>query len=335
MESRTSKPANKIATFDLDHTLLKPNGKHKFPKNKNDATLVYPEVLSKLQELQSNGYKIVIFTNQLGLGKRISLEDIYYKIDTYLPNGASIDVYISYREDQHRKPSLGMFDAFMENNGPLQEIFYVGDAAGRKGDFSASDAQFAHNCDIPFYTPEQFFINQKDPIPSVPRLIPPKPVHLGCGIPKQTVVILVGAPSCGKSTLAAVFAERYPGTIIINNDTTGNAAKSIRLFKQALKENTPRIVIDNTNTTVVNRAIYVEAAKDNEYKVYAITIDLSKEHCGYLNWYRAYINGQNLIPLVVYRLFYKRFESIQDSEAYNKNLIYVPTLPEEIFAYSF
>ncbi len=335
MESRVSKPADKIAAFDLDYTLLRPKGKNKFPKSKDDATPVYPEVASKLQELQINGYKIIIFTNQNGIGKRISVEDIYYKIDTYLPNGAAIDVYISYQKNQYRKPFPGMFDVFMENNGPLQDIFYVGDAAGRKGDFSASDAQFAYNCGMPFYTPEQFFLNQKECVPTVPHLKPPKPIPLKGGIPIQTVLILVGPPGCGKSTLAAVIAERYPGTIVINNDDTGSAAKSVRLFRQALKDKAPRIVIDNTNATVVNRAFYVEPAKDEQYKVYAITIGLSKEHASYLNYYRAYTNGKDLIPEVAYRSFYKRLEPIQTSEDYNKNFTYVPKLPEEIFEYSF
>ena len=255
MESRVSKPADKIAAFDLDYTLLKPAGKHKFPKHKDDAMPVYPQVLGKLEELQADGYKIVIFTNQRGLGKHISIDDIYHKVDTYLAHGAAIDVYISYQGDQYRKPIPGMFDIFMENNGPLEDIFYVGDAAGRDGDFSASDAQFAYNCGIPFYTPEQFFLNHQDQHAGVlPQLEPPQPALLK-RIPTQIVIILVGPPGCGKSTLAQTLSEQYPGTVIVNNDSTGSAAKSMRLFKQALRDDSPRIIVDNTNATMVNQAI--------------------------------------------------------------------------------
>jgi histidinol phosphatase-like enzyme len=40
--------------------------------------------------------------------------------------------------------------------------FYVGDAAGRPGDFASTDKEWAQNVGIPFYTPEQFFWERKD-----------------------------------------------------------------------------------------------------------------------------------------------------------------------------
>lgn len=36
--------------------------------------------------------------------------------------------------------------------------YYVGDAAGRKNDFSDSDKAFAINADLHFYTPEELFL---------------------------------------------------------------------------------------------------------------------------------------------------------------------------------
>ena len=353
MESRTSKSSGKIAAFDLDYTLLKPIGKNRFSKNRNDAQLVYPKVKTKLSQLQKDGYKIVIFTNQKGIGKHTTVEDIYYKVDTFLPNGTTIDVYISHGSDKYRKPIPGMFDQFMEDNGPLTNIFYVGDAAGRKGDFSASDAQFAHNCGIPFYTPEQYFLDIQDThdgvpppsatergkasrvYPSVQLLKPPKPVALNRGIPTQTVIILVGPPGCGKSTLSQDLIKRYPGTVVVNNDTAGTAARALKLFKESLADQAVRIVVDNTNATVLNRAVYTELAKDQDYKVYAVTIDISRETANYLNYYRAYTTGKPLIPGVAYGSFYKRLEPIQKSEAYNCSMHYGPNLPSDIFEYSF
>jgi bifunctional polynucleotide phosphatase/kinase len=46
----------------------------------------------------------------------------------------------------------------------MKKSFYCGDAAGRKGppkDFSDSDLKFALVLGIDFFTPEQFFLDEK------------------------------------------------------------------------------------------------------------------------------------------------------------------------------
>ena len=50
----------------------------------------------------------------------------------------------------------------------LNECIYVGDATGRKNskkypknDFSNSDYKFAINCQFKFFTPKEFFLNEK------------------------------------------------------------------------------------------------------------------------------------------------------------------------------
>ena len=39
----------------------------------------------------------------------------------------------------------------------LADIFFVGDSAGREGDYSDFDLKFAQNCGISFFTPEEYF----------------------------------------------------------------------------------------------------------------------------------------------------------------------------------
>lgn len=334
MERRPTESSKKIAAFDLDHTLLKPCGKHTFPKNRDDAQLVYPEVYLKLRCLQKEGYKVIIFTNQSGLGKHITVEDIYYKIDKHLPNGHDIGVYISYKSDKYRKPMMGLFDEFMADNGSVTDIFYVGDAAGRKGDHSASDAQFAYNCGIPFYTPEQYFIGKQEEIPDVPKLQVPEPIQVKRRFPSKTVVILIGPPGCGKSTFASEVVQKHPAAVIISNDTSGSADKSLKLYRKAL-ESAEIIIIDNTNATILNRASYSELAKDNGYKVYAVTFVVDRKVASHLNYYRAYTEDKPIVPSVAYASFYKRYEPAGDIEMYDQNLVYVPKYDPHIFIYSF
>ena len=41
-------------------------------------------------------------------------------------------------------------------------LYFCGDASGRERtkDFSATDLYFANNCSIPYYTPEQIFLEK-------------------------------------------------------------------------------------------------------------------------------------------------------------------------------
>ena len=57
-----------------------------------------------------------------------------------------------------RKPNTGMLEEFHRDIDQEDAIlYYVGDAAGRRGDFSDSDMEFANNGDLEFYTPEELF----------------------------------------------------------------------------------------------------------------------------------------------------------------------------------
>lgn len=65
-------------------------------------------------------------------------------------------------KDDYRKPNTAMWEFFCQNcNGNVkidkEKSFFVGDAAGRKKDHSASDKEFAANCGLKFYTEDEFF----------------------------------------------------------------------------------------------------------------------------------------------------------------------------------
>lgn len=65
----------------MDHTLIKPKNKGKFPKNADDWEWQYKEVPVKLKSLHEDGYRIVIFSNQGGVAAgKTKIDDIKRKI---------------------------------------------------------------------------------------------------------------------------------------------------------------------------------------------------------------------------------------------------------------
>ncbi|DBA94786.1 TPA: hypothetical protein ACH3X1_002331 [Trebouxia sp. C0004] len=76
--------------------------------------------------------------------------------------GVPAQILLATGTDQYRKPEKGMWEYFVEhgNEGKEpdhEESFYVGDAAGRLGDFADSDKQFAAAVGISFKLPEDIF----------------------------------------------------------------------------------------------------------------------------------------------------------------------------------
>ncbi|KAL1998240.1 hypothetical protein VTN02DRAFT_6553 [Thermoascus thermophilus] len=76
-----------------------------------------------------------------------------------------MSIYAATQYDEYRKPRVGMWrevlDDYDLDDGEgvdLQGSFFVGDAAGRPGDHSCSDRDFAANVGIAFKTPEEFFL---------------------------------------------------------------------------------------------------------------------------------------------------------------------------------
>ncbi|KAG2488917.1 hypothetical protein HYH03_012540 [Edaphochlamys debaryana] len=162
-------PSNKIAAFDLDGTLANQKSNAQFPKDQHDYKLYNDKVIDKLLEYQRAGYKVVVFTNQGSIKTAVTGKQaakIKARIDNIMAElGIDAQVFaatIPDPSDPYRKPATGMWDFMCLNcNGGLQpdksQCIYVGDAAGRAGDFAASDKQFAHNAGLAFHTPEEIF----------------------------------------------------------------------------------------------------------------------------------------------------------------------------------
>ncbi len=154
----------KVAAFDLDHTLIKTKTAGKFPRYPTDYQFLNRKVLPKLRELSKEGCVLVVFSNQASVGTgRNDASFIKSRVEAIAEDlSLPIAVFIATNKDNYRKPCVGMWLNFVDLVGGKDKIdfpgsFFVGDAAGRKGDFANSDLKFSINIDVKFWTPENIF----------------------------------------------------------------------------------------------------------------------------------------------------------------------------------
>jgi len=346
MDSPDLKGSAKIASFDLDGTLVEPKSGKKFPTGRTDWEWWNEVVPTKLKSLHEDGFKIVIFTNQMGIekGKQRKGDLTGKMIDIANELGFPIQAFIAGGENVYRKPSPLMWETMVSKFNHGVEIdmvasFYCGDAAGRKKDwkkgkkkdFSCGDRKFAANVGVKFFTPEELFLEEKGVDESDIDWEAINPVSFISGIPKdkkldengivsekQEMVIMVGPPASGKSTLTKKFFEPK-GYIRINRDTLGTQAKCKKAVKEAFTEGLS-VVVDNTNGSSSTRAEYVAIAQEQGVPVRCFLMSTSQEVADHLNYVRVRETKGDVrrIPDVAYRTYDKYYEEPEMSEGFNE-----------------
>jgi bifunctional polynucleotide phosphatase/kinase len=152
----------KYVLLDYDGTIVKPNGRRPFPKDPTDWRYFNESVVSMMRELEKD-YRILIFTQQ---SKNWKIEHIKNSLSSL---GLScIEVFIAWykrgsNDTAHCKPSTSFYHAAQQFAPTLPSSFppdtiMVGDAGGRRRDFSDCDKAFADNLGIVYKTPEEFFV---------------------------------------------------------------------------------------------------------------------------------------------------------------------------------
>ncbi|KAM4704500.1 bifunctional polynucleotide phosphatase/kinase [Rhinophrynus dorsalis] len=295
----------KIAGFDIDGTIITTKSGKVFPTSPDDWRILYPEVPRKLKELLADGYKVVFFTNQMGISRgKLRPEVFKAKAEAVLEHlGIPVQVFVATGMGIYRKPVTGMWDHLCEkgNDGirvQKEECLYVGDAAGRpanwapdrkKKDFSCSDRLFALNLGIKFFTPEEFFLGWKKAtfqLPTFdPRSVDPNgqlfdPPSASLVSSSQEVVVAVGFPGAGKSS----FIKEHmitKGYVCANRDTLGTWQKCVAACEETLR-NGKSIIIDNTNPDLESRSRYVDCARKAGVParcfLFAATIEVAKHN---------------------------------------------------------
>ena len=120
----------KVASFDYDWTLVKPKNNKQFPTNIDDWCWLYDNVGDKIKQYYNNGFMIVIFTNQSKKWKIIQIKKALKTLE--IP----ITIVVATEKDKY-KPNRLMFDElFKDYLIKIKKSFFVGDALGRKNDFS-------------------------------------------------------------------------------------------------------------------------------------------------------------------------------------------------------
>ncbi|XP_064159822.1 bifunctional polynucleotide phosphatase/kinase isoform X1 [Anguilla rostrata] len=338
--------STKVAGFDIDGCIITTKSGKVFPTSPDDWRILYPEIQPKLARLLKEGYKVVFFTNQMGIARgKLRPEVFKSKVEDVLTTlKLPVQVFVATGPGLYRKPVVGMWEHLCEkaNDGVTvdkSQSFYVGDAAGRpanwapgkkKKDFSCSDRLFALNIGLPFHTPEEFFLGWKsapyslpafDPrtVDPAPRLYDPADASLTST--KQEVIVAVGFPASGKST----FFHKHiipKGYVYVNRDTLGTWQKCVAACERALKEG-HSVAVDNTNPDLESRERYVDVCRKAGVSCRCFFFTATLEQAKHNNRFREMMPSQSKhapVNDMVFHSYKNKFVTPSVSEGFSEVL---------------
>lgn len=334
--------------FDLDHTLIATRSGRVHPDTRSDWKWWHDDVPDRLRALADEPRTLlVVVTNQSGAAAEPRRALLLGRIENVCRElGVPLCVLVATADSAHRKPQTGAWRFFtrvvVEHALPY---LFVGDAAGRpagwaprkKKDFSDSDRKCAVNLGCPFKTPEEFFLGTPPatlpPLPDWGAWLDAQPEQdvgaWGSRDGQQEVVVLVGQPASGKSSLAArVFAPA--GYTVVSRDELGTAPRVLKAVRSALSSG-DAVVVDNTNPTVAARKPFVDAARAAGVPVRALVVATDPAVAAHLNGFRAATTGKH-VPQVAINTYASKYTPPSMGEGFDAVHVVVPpvAVPAEL-----
>ncbi len=289
---------DKMAAFDYDWTLVNPQNGKTFPKDVNDWEWYSPCVPQKVQEYYQKGYMIVIFTNQSKTWKHDQIKMVSSKL------GVPVHIVVATEKADYKPNNISFHTLFAGNPDiDLKKSFFVGDAMGRKSDWNDSDLEFAKNIGVKPLTPEEVFMNISDfTVHDVPLSSKPE------------VVIMMGYPGSGKSTIAKKLASKKSPIKYtwIPRDVFKTPAK-MRKAAKPLVENGESVIFDATNSSAKSRREYTKFAEKYSYPVRCVYVSTPLDVAYKRNKARP---DDQQVPKIAYNMYKKHFEAPKKSEGF-------------------
>lgn len=319
---------SKIASFDLDFTIIKPTGKKRFSKTDTDWEFYDDTVINKIQEYHNKKYKIVIVSNQKGisLGKT-DINQWKNKIEKIAKQlQVPFIILVSLCNDMYRKPRTCLWDKYIRGN--RSKSFYCGDAGGLPKrqlinnkhvprDFSDSDLKFALNLGVKFIHRDEFINKNELTQNYIPKhVVDWNNIQEGEEkykfVPNHTEIIInVGYPGSGKSHYTKKYvldSDNNNKYIYINQDQFKTLNQCIDTCKIALRMGNS-VIIDNTNPSILTRKKYIDLAKKYNVKIRCLNFTTSMELSKHNNIYRHIVsNKRPIVPNIAYNIFKKKYE---------------------------
>lgn len=157
----------KVILCDLDGTLIVTKSGEKFPKDYDDWKF---KPLIRDAIVEYNPRYIFIISNQGGIAEgfvdKAKFDVKFHKIIDEIKTWGNFIVDGIYSEsnnseDYYRKPNIGMVEFFRFDyvdgyDFNLRDALMIGDASGKKGQFSDSDFQCAKNAGIKYCDVDDF-----------------------------------------------------------------------------------------------------------------------------------------------------------------------------------
>tara|TARA_Y100000389_G_scaffold183236_1_gene200524 strand:+ start:1658 stop:2584 length:927 start_codon:yes stop_codon:yes gene_type:complete len=294
---------DKMVGLDYDWTIVNPKGGNTFPTYIDDWEWYSSTVPNKLKEYYDEGYMLVIFTNQ---SKAWKCDQIKIVMDSL-----NIPMFVVIARDKHEyKPNMILFETLFIDNKKIDKSksFFIGDALGRENDFSDSDKVFAENIGIQYFAPEKIFLSNK----FIKYDITSIQLHDG-----PNIVIMVGYPGSGKTTVANEICNDKQYIHIKGDDYKSNTPKMIKASLEYIKVD-KSIVFDATNSSIKKRKLYIDFAEKHNYNIECVHVSTPMD----ISYKRSLIRKEDKkVPKIAFSVYKKYYEEPTKEEGFILHII--------------